>query len=231
MKKNNRSMLYLILIAVFAVATLLVVIFGMRSTEGDPLSLPEPVPHSTEPIVVTKYVEKEKLVEVEKTITSQILQDGLRDMGVLITQEYYFTEVIQSSSVKKLFAFEIPMTTTSYLATYDGVITAGIDLTKVLVNKDDDAKCITVSVPMASVQNVDIDPNSFKLYSEKSGIGNPLSVSDVNQSLVELENNARASALEKGLLENADRNAQKVIRNFISSLVDTTRYQVEIVKN
>lgn len=230
MRKMNRSMIYLILIAVFAVATLVVLIFGLRSQPAGELSLPEAVPHSTEPIVVTQVVEKEKLVEVEKTITSQILQDGLRDMGILVTQEYYFTEVIQSSSVKKLFKFDLPMTETSYLATYDGVITAGIDLTKVQVNKNNDAKLITVSVPMAAIQNVDVDPNSFKLYSEKSGIGNPLSVADVNQSLVELENNARATALQKGLLEKADRNAEAVIRNFISSLVDTTQYRIQFVK-
>lgn len=230
MRRNTRSIIYLVLIAVFAIATITVLVVGMRSKPADSIALPETVPHSTEPIVVTKVVEKEKLVEVEKTITSQILQDGLRDMGVLITQEYYFTEVIQSSSVKQFLKMDIPLTQTSYLATYDGVITAGIDLTQVRVNKNNDANIITVSVPMSTVQNVDVDPNSFKLYSEKSGIGNPLSVSDVNRSLIELENNARATALQKGLLEKADRNAETVIRNFIGSLVDTTQYAVNIEK-
>lgn len=227
MKMLNKSVIYLVLIAVFAIATVVVLIVGINTQPARTVADPTPIPVSTEPKVVTKYVEKEKLVEIEKVITSQILQDGLRDMGVLITEEYYFTEVISASSIKQIFSFDMPWTESSYLATYDGVITAGIDLTAVKVAKDDEALLITVTVPKASIRNVDIDPNSFKLYSEKNGIGNPLSVNDFNRSLIELENTAKERALEKGLLTSADENARTVIKNFIRSLVDTTQYTVK----
>ena len=45
----------------------------------------------------------------------------------------------------------------------------------------------------------------------------------------EMENNAENKAIEKGLLIAADDNAKRMIRNFISSLVDTSVYEVEFV--
>ena len=173
-----------------------------------------------------KETEVEKIVEVEKEITSSVIEDGLRDIGVLVTQEYYFTDVISFSSVKKLFRVEVPFTETSYLASYDGVVTAGIDFGKVSVVKDDAAGKIVVTLPPAEILNVDVDPETFELYSERTGLGNPLSVEDFNDSIVTLESNVRQKALDKGLLVKADENARAVVRNFIAGLVDTGVYSV-----
>ena len=52
------------------------------------------------------------------------------------------------------------------------------------------------------------------------------SAADFNSSLVELEASAREKALERGLLDKADENARRIIRNFIAGLVDTTRWSV-----
>ena len=169
----------------------------------------------------------EKIVEVEKEITSSVIEDGLRDIGVLVTQEYYFTDVISFSSVKKLFRVEVPFTETSYLASYDGVVTAGIDFGKVRVVKDDAAGKIVVTLPPAEILNVDVDPETFELYSERTGLGNPLSVEDFNNSVVTLENSMREKALAKGLLAKADENARSVVRHFIAGLVDMSRYTIE----
>jgi hypothetical protein len=94
------------------------------------------------------------------------------------------------------------------------------------VEKDDAAKEIIVRLPAAEIRYLDIDPESFVLYSEKEGIGNKISMNDYNDSLIELEKNAEKKAIERGLLDRADENAEKVIANFISSLVDTAEYTV-----
>ena len=226
MLKEKTNVVYIVLIAAALVAILCVVIFGLRGKDS-PAEIPAPViSQGTESKVV--YKEVEKLVEVEKTITAGMIEDGLRDMGVLITDEYYFTEAVSFSSIRKLFSVELPFTESAYLASYDGVVTAGIDFSEIRVAKDDDAHSITVHIPKPDVQNIDIDPNSFRLYSEKSGLGNPLSVSDFNRSLVELEENARTRALERGLLERAEENAAQLIDNFVRGIAGTG-YTVKIV--
>ena len=52
---------------------------------------------------VIQEVEVEKIVEVEKKITIGMVEEGLHDMGVLITGEYYFTDAVSFSKVKTLF--------------------------------------------------------------------------------------------------------------------------------
>lgn len=227
--KEKGGKIYIILTAVIVVLIVGLTLFkllGGNETETvpEPASVPEPVEASRDVIQV------EKIVEVEKEISAEIIEDGLRDMGFLVTQEYYFTEVISFSSVKKLFQkITLGLTESSYLAGYDGVIAAGVDFTKISISKDEDAKTITVNIPEAEIKYVDVDPESFILYSEKSGIGNRITIEDYNDSLIELEKNAEEKALEKGLLEKADSNAADIIGNFIRSITGDTVYTVKYV--
>ena len=168
----------------------------------------------------------DKLIEVEKEVGAEEIASGLNDMGVLVTEEYYFTDVVHFSSIKKLFSLELGITASSFLASYDGVVTAGVDFTRIGIEKDDDASVITVTMPGAAVLNVDIDPDSFRLYEEKSGLGNPISAADFNSSLVELERSAEEKAIERGVLDHADENARVLIRNFVAALVEEGRYTV-----
>ena len=224
MKKKTWLYIVLIALAVGLSVWLLVRYNSSRPEKPLPSVTPRPTPE-----VIVKETEVEKIVEVEKEITSSVIEDGLRDIGVLVTQEYYFTDVISFSSVKKLFRVEVPFTETSYLASYDGVVTAGIDFGKVAVVKDDTTWKIYVTLPPAEILNVDVDPETFELYSERTGLGNPLSVEDFNDSIVTLESSVRQKALDKGLLEKADENARAVVRNFIAGLVGTGPYTVEFV--
>lgn len=226
--KTKKEKIYLALIGLFLLAIAVVVLLSLLSPKAEPAPAPTARPEPT-PKVVVKEVEKQ--VEVEKVITSEIVQDGLRDMGVLITGEYYFTEVMSFQSVKHFLKTDLalPFTESSYLATYDGTVLAGVDLSGTVVEKDEEAKKVTVHLPAAEIRSVDIDPNSFVLHSEKVWVGNPLSVEDFNSSLVELEETAREKAVERGLLTRSDENARNVISQFIGGLLDTSVYTLEFV--
>lgn len=231
MLKTRIEKIYIILIALFAVAGAAVLIFGLSARRAqEPASAPAPTAQVTVK-EVEKLVEVEKIVEVEKEISAESIEDGLNDMGVLLTGEYYFTEVVSFSSIKKFLSTDInlPFTESAYLASYSGVVNAGIDFSAVTVEKDDEAKHITVHIPKAEIQNIDIDPNSFELYSEKVGLGNPFSAEDFNNSLIELENTAGTKAVERGLLDRADENAETLIESFIGGLVDRALYSLEII--
>ncbi|MBQ3275935.1 MAG: DUF4230 domain-containing protein [Oscillospiraceae bacterium] len=213
-----------LILAVIAVAVGLIIWHGGRQAPAPaPAVTPPPTP---EVVIREKEVEIEKIVEVEKEITAATIQDGLRDMGFLVTEEYYFTEVVSYSSIKTLFDWELGITESRYLVSYDGVVTAGIDFAGITVTKDTDDGLLTVTLPRASIRNIDIDMESFELYTEKEGWGNPISVADYNQSLVELEKNAENRALDRGILDRAGENAVRVIDNFIKSLMDTSGYTI-----
>lgn len=166
-------------------------------------------------------------ITVEKVISAQVISDGLRELGKLVTEEYYFTDVLSySSALKFLGTFNVPLTTSSFLVSYDGVVTAGVDFEKIEVTKDEGSKTITVKLPAPEIMNVDIDPESFVLHAEKTGLGNPISVSDFNQTIAELESSAREKAMDKGLLTRAGENAEKVISHFVDSLLEPGAYTV-----
>lgn len=166
------------------------------------------------------------VVEEIVTVNTQIIEDGLKEMGTLITEEYYFTQVEEYKSSERKWIFD---SNASMTFSYDGVVTAGIDCNKVTIEKDDENKTVTVKLPKADIIDVVVDFESFKIYEEKNGLWNKLDMSKFNNSLIEFENAARAKALEKGILKSADESAQKMISSFVNSLVDNEEYSVEIV--
>lgn len=222
---KKKTTLYLVLIAALILCIIVLLIWhGGRQA-------PDPIPSVTpRPVSTASGGEKKRVIEIEKKITAEIIRESLQDAGVLTTEEYYFTEVISYSSVKKIWKIELGITESSYLISYDGVVTAGIDFSSIDVQKDDDQKRILIILPDPKILSVDIDPESFQLYSEKEGLGNPVSVTDYNQSLVEMEQNARQKALDRDILSRASENAQKLIGQLVSGLVDTTEYAVDFAK-
>ena len=226
-KKKTKILVGLIALVLTAIAVVLIV-YAVRNAKrpGTPLSVtPRPAQE-----VVVREKEVEKIVTVEKEIDSAILTDGVRELGLLVTDEYYFTEVVSYSSIKKLWKIDLGITESSFLASYDGVVRAGVDLSAAVIEKDGERKRITVSLPPAAITDVDIDPESFQLYSEKAGLGNPISAEDFNNALVELEATARDKALARGLLERADENAHALVRRVVGALVDLNEYTLVFVR-
>lgn len=213
-----------VLMVLILLATLGMVVVHARSSVPAPMPAVTPQP-TARVIVETREVEKivEHVVEKEKEITVEEISSGLQEMGELVTGKYFFSDVIRFSSKKQVFGIELGFTETNYLAGYDGVVTAGVDFRSIRAVRDEGT--IRVSLPPAEILSVDIDTESFRLYTEKSGLGNPLSVEDVNVSLVELERGAKLRAAELGLLEQAEDNARELIRSFIVQLVGD-RYTV-----
>lgn len=218
---TKRTKLYLIVLAVIVLAIIVLLIW--HAVAGESKTAVPAAASAGEPAGPSRAV---KLVEVEKEITTEMIREKLNDVGLLITEEYLFTEVVSYSSVKQLWNIDLGFTESSYIASYDGTVTAGIDFTAIRVEKDDESKQVTIYLPRPQILGVDIDPKSFQLYSEKEGLWNRISVSDYNDSLIELEETARAKAIDKGVLDRAGANARQVVVNLVASLIDTAEYGV-----
>ncbi len=168
------------------------------------------------------------VTEETVTMSNEMIEEGLRAMGVLITEEYYFTQVEQYNASKKIaWVFKAE---SEFTYSYDGVVSAGIDFEQIDVNVDNDNMKITVSIPEAEIQSVSIDYDSFKIYSEEQSIWNKLSIADYNTSLTDFEKTAKEKALNMGLIDKANNSAGVVISNFVNSLVDTQEYTVDYVQ-
>ena len=227
--KNKKNWIGVGLLVV--IASLTVTLVALHAKNAPPQPLPTATPRPTPQVVVQeKVVEKlvENIVEVVHEATAEEISFGLNEMGRLITAEYYFTAVASASTqLAPILGIPLGFTESSFLASYDGVITAGIDFTQIRVEKDETWGLVTVTLPPAAIFSVDIDPESFTLYSENKSIFTDLTAEDYNDSLVALEATEREKALERGILTNAEENAKKLVRSFIESLLDPADYKIQ----
>lgn len=211
------------------IAALTVTLVALHAKSAPPQPLPTATPRPAPKVVVEEKV-VETIVEVQHQVTAEELSAGLNEMGQLITAEYYFTAVASASTqLAPILGIKLGFTESSFLAGYDGVITAGIDFSLIRVEKDEEKGRVTVTMPAAVIFNVDIDPDSFQLYNETSSIFTDITAEDYNNALLELEATEREKALARGILDNADENARKLVRSFIGSLLDPAEYDVEFV--
>lgn len=221
-----KDRLFLIFCLVVVLAAACVVLFRPRPSTETPSVEPLPVKPLSE--LSPRVVIKEKVIETEKSVSIETVSADLHDMGFLVTADYYFTELVSYSSIGKLFGTELklPFTESNYIAAYDGRVEAGIDFSLAKLTKDEVTGNISISLPKPAIHSVDIGPESFKLYSEKSGLFNPISVTDFNASLTELESTAREKAMQSGLLSRAEQNAEKLVESFIMGMGGDTKYTI-----
>ena len=160
------------------------------------------------------------------TLSGETIQSGIRDIGKLCTAEYSFTHVETFESQIDLFGLKIPGTKSSYVYSYDGTILAGVDFTKITVEKDDDKKTIQINFPKAEIISTEIDQDSFTLYGEKKGLFNPFEVEDFALSQSDMIRIEESRALDNGILNRAEENAEQIVSNFLTGMFDLERYDI-----
>ena len=212
---QSRNIIYLVIISISIVAILVLCIdFSKNSKE-----------EQTAPKTATTAASLEKKENVVITVNVDTIKDGLNNMGTLITQEYYFTQVETYTKEKNVLGFIPSSSEIAY--SYDGNVTAGVDFEKIEISKDDASKTIFIDIPDSEIQTVNIDKSTFKVYYEKDSLWNPMKLEDYNISLTEFEEAAKKKALDSGILERSDEQAKALIGNFINNFPSTGGYKVE----
>lgn len=163
------------------------------------------------------------------SITSRPVKFGLENIGELATQSGYYTNVQVIDSSREVFGLDIPFTQKKCIFSYDGIIKAGIDFGDIKLTVNEISHTIRVDLPEIRITSNQIDPDSLQIYDESSNVFNPLKLDDVNQSLIALQEEAEVTAIANGLLENAQQNAETLIRCFLQGIYDLDVYTIEFV--
>ena len=226
MEDNKKLKTIYIVICIFLSIIIIWLLVGMLNNRNktDNASLKDIVEKQSD----KKLFDDSPVVEEIVTVNTEIIKDGLKEMGTLITQEYYFTQVEEYKSTERVWIFD---SKASSIFSYDGVVTAGIDCNDIEITKDDEAKIINVKIPKSNIIGVNIDHDSFKIYEEKEGLWNKLDMTKYNNSIIEFEIEAKNKAINKGIIDKADENAKTLIESFINSLIEDNVYSIEFVIN
>ncbi len=158
--------------------------------------------------------------------TSRTVEMRLSDIGELVTQAGYFTNVQTISGSRELFGIEMPFTQSRYIYSYDGIIRAGMDFSDVKLDVSELTHKIYVTLPEVRIISVDLDESSLKVYDQQDSIFTPLKVETMNESMITMKDQARISAVENGILKNAEENARQLLKGFLAATYDLSVYEV-----
>lgn len=163
-----------------------------------------------------------RVVSFESTTT----RIGFEDIGELATQAAYCTEVNVTEASRELWGVTIPFTQSKYIYSYDVEIKAGLDFGDIQWTLDEENQIIRVSLPEIRVLSRELDPESFQLYHEEESIFRQITMEENNQALTTLLETAEKDAVANGLLDDARRNAEDILRVFFASAYDLEQYEI-----
>lgn len=149
---------------------------------------------------------------------------GFEDIGELATQSAYCTEVNVTEAARELFGLTIPFTESKYIYSYDIEIKAGFDFEE--IEWEEKGNTIEVRLPEAEILSSEIDLDSFKIYHEDESIFREITMSENNEALKSMKENAEKDAVENGLLENARSNAEEILTGFFGNVYDMDEYEI-----
>lgn len=152
---------------------------------------------------------------------------GFENIGELATQAAYCTEVNVTSASKTLWDIEIPFTQSKYIYSYDVIIKAGVDFKEIEWSEKN--KVIEVKLPQSKILNCEIDTDSLEVYYESQSIFTPIPLTENNEALKQLKENAKKDAIANGLLENANKNAELILTGFFASEYDLKEYEIKFL--
>lgn len=159
----------------------------------------------------------------------KVINLGFKDIGELVTQESYSSQIGVIDSSKDLFGLVIPFTQSKNIYSYDFKLKAGYDFSQVDWEKNDSAGKIIVKLPKVKLLSSEIILDSFKIYHEQQSLFNRVSLKQNNELITKLRLEAEKAALDNGFFTRARENAEKVLTAFFSSAFDLSKYKLEFV--
>jgi len=123
----------------------------------------------------------------------------------------------------------MPLSDSSLLVMYDGEIKAGINFSGITVDVNQDERIITVALPKSTVLNNNIPQEAIEVLEVKNSLFNEISFDDYNDFIASQKPAAEQKAIELGLLDDADREAQAIVRAFLNLIPGIDTYKLDIV--
>lgn len=163
--------------------------------------------------------------KVEAESNTLDIQGKINDIGELATAEYVYT-ISESMHKEGLTIFGKELTSSEVVYSYSGIIKAGVIFSEIEIEVNNDRKQIYVKLPKSQILSNELDLNSLEIINEKYSNFNKVNFSDINLSQQTCKDTAQTKAIEKGLLDNADENAKKIIESMIAGFYDTNEYTI-----
>lgn len=134
----------------------------------------------------------------------------------LVTREYHYRDVVYFSEVPRILGIPINPREILFHATI--VVTAGVDLSQGLRVEPvrGQRNAVSVVMPTAEIMHVDMNEYSIRQHFVRDSRGR-LDWVHVSQAVMEARERNRADAITRGILREAERHAEVLIRQSLSA--------------
>lgn len=152
-----------------------------------------------------------------REVTIDLIKSEIHEIGEIATIEYLYTDAGKFENPKQLFGVDVPFTKKSFIAKWDGIIKAGVQVDKIIVEINDSNKEIIVHMPNSIILSHEIDKDSIETLDEKNGLFNPIRVEDVREFDKVSKDAMEERAIENGILDKASENAKEIIEKLVNN--------------
>ena len=172
-------------------------------------------------------VDESKIVTDNVQVITRHIEKALENASDLITAKYTYQAVDIYETSKEFKGIKVPFTKNKVVYVYDGVVKAGIDLSKVVFDVNENEKKIIIDLPAVKIDSSEVDENSFEYPYENYSAFNKPNMKDYVDLINMLEENKRVE-LENNVdfLTEARNNAKKVLTGMIKSLELAEEYEI-----
>ena len=167
-------------------------------------------------------------VDEKVVLDIKTIEEVVKPAGDLVSQRYYYTDVDTFENYKELLGAKIPLTTDKVVFTYKGVISAGIVLSRVEFEVDNEAKKILITLPPVLILSHEIDEDGFSAYEIKNSIFTETKIAEYSALMGSLKNK-KAEELMKNeeFMTSTREEAKNVIASFLHAASVSSDYAIE----
>lgn len=152
-----------------------------------------------------------------KIALSNKLDEKISKIAELSTVEYNYTNIIEYSNSKQLSGLNLPFTNKTFLVQYKGKLKAGLDVSGIEVEDlNKDYVLLRVSEPIV-LENI-INEEDVFFYNEKDTVFNKLEFKELYDILIDEKNKIEKEAIDNGLLVDAKKNSEELIKTILSEM-------------
>lgn len=175
-----------------------------------------------------KQEETEKLIKDSiPVVTSQLLQEQIAPLADLVTQKYIYTSSDGMEADQTwIFGWTLPFSSKKIVITYDGTIKAGVDLSQATIEINN--KLVNITLPHSRITQNDIPQESISVVELEDGLFNKVTIDDYNEFVSQQKIVMEQKVINRGLLDDADKEAERIIKSFLSALPGMNGYEVKI---
>lgn len=179
-------------------------------------------------LIIAVYIFGKKGTNLFKS-KATIINSQFENRSQLITQVERITVMEDTTNDRTFFTlFTIPFTQSRILFSYDVIIEAGIDCTRIeYVSEDFNNKTLTLNIPHSEIFTAAVDYDSREVYIDQDNLFSRINFEQSESAVQQLVGKAKEKANGNGdLIKYADENAKKLIEQIVKTNQNYRDYKI-----